>query len=190
MGDAAKHIDHAVPQTAGRRSHAIKVLSAGMVGHFVEFYDFAVYGLSVLTIAKHFFPQSDPFSSVLSAFAVYGLAFVARPLGGIIFGAIGDRVGRKDAGNHTDRHRCGDDADRAYANLRADWYRSADNAADMSIGSRILGRRRGGRGTSIRARTRSGRTARPMGVQCHRDVRISRNRGRTPSRSDFQRDVC
>lgn len=74
---------------------AKRVLGAGAVGHFVEFYDFAVYGFTVVTIAKLFFPSGDPVVGILAAFAVYGVAFVIRPLGGVVFGALGDRLGRR-----------------------------------------------------------------------------------------------
>jgi MHS family proline/betaine transporter-like MFS transporter len=76
-------------------SLARRVLAAGAAGQFVEFYDFAVYGFSVVIIAHLFFPQSDPVASISSAFAAYGVAFIARPLGGVIFGTLGDRIGRK-----------------------------------------------------------------------------------------------
>ncbi|WP_433850766.1 MFS transporter [Brucella pseudogrignonensis] len=74
---------------------AKRVLTAGAVGQFVEFYDFAIYGFTVVTIAKLFFPNTDPVVGILEAFAIYGLAFVARPLGGVCFGMLGDRLGRK-----------------------------------------------------------------------------------------------
>lgn len=74
-----------------------RVLPAAMVGHGVESYDFVIYGASATIIAKHFFPAGDPTLAILSALAVYGLAFVVRPLGAAIFGSIGDRVGRRTA---------------------------------------------------------------------------------------------
>mgnify|MGYP001050390972 CR=1 FL=1 len=74
-----------------------RVLPAAMVGHGVESYDFVIYGASATIIAKHFFPAGDPTLAILSALAVYGLAFVVRPLGAAIFGSIGDRLGRRTA---------------------------------------------------------------------------------------------
>ncbi|MFE2026036.1 MFS transporter [Streptomyces hygroscopicus] len=74
-----------------------RVLPAAMVGHGVESYDFVVYGASATIIAKHFFPAGDPTLAILSSLAVYGLAFVVRPLGAAIFGSIGDRLGRRTA---------------------------------------------------------------------------------------------
>ncbi|MBF8189965.1 MFS transporter [Nonomuraea sp. K274] len=72
-----------------------RVLLGASTGQFVEFYDFAIYGFSAVAVADAFFPGDDPVASLLSAFAVYGVAFVARPLGGVFFGALADRVGRR-----------------------------------------------------------------------------------------------
>ncbi len=84
------------PNTASEKEASSKrVLTAGAVGQFVEFYDFAIYGFTVVTIAKLFFPNTDPIVGILEAFAIYGIAFVVRPLGGLFFGVMGDRLGRK-----------------------------------------------------------------------------------------------
>ena len=83
------------PELSVRKKPDLRVLIAGAVGQFVEFYDFAIYGFSVVMIAKLFFPQTDPVAGVLAAFAVYGVAFVVRPLGGVFFGTLGDRIGRR-----------------------------------------------------------------------------------------------
>ena len=64
-------------------------------GQFVEFYDFAIYGFSTVAIAEAYFPSEGGVVGILSAFAVYGVAFVARPLGGLFFGALADRIGRR-----------------------------------------------------------------------------------------------
>lgn len=69
-------------------------LSAASIGNFGEIYDFAVFGFSVPFIAAHFFPSSDPTAGLLSTFAVYAVAFLARPVGGLVFGYMSDRVGR------------------------------------------------------------------------------------------------
>ncbi|MFF5988476.1 MFS transporter [Prauserella flavalba] len=65
------------------------------MGTFIEFYDFAIYGYTSATIATLFFPGSDPAAALLATFAVYGVAFVMRPLGGVFFGRMGDRIGRR-----------------------------------------------------------------------------------------------
>ena len=70
------------------------LIGAG-AGTFIEFYDFAIYALTVPVIADQIFPEGNPGVALISAFAVYGVAFVIRPLGGVIFGAVGDRYGRR-----------------------------------------------------------------------------------------------
>ncbi len=72
-----------------------RVLLAGSVGQFIEFYDFSLYGLSALTLSALFFPTENPALGLLSTFAAFGVAFFIRPLGGLFFGALGDRYGRR-----------------------------------------------------------------------------------------------
>lgn len=72
-------------------------VAAGTVGNMLEWYDFAVYGFLAPTIGPLFFPSEDRVASLLSAFAVFALGYVARPIGGILFGHVGDRFGRKTA---------------------------------------------------------------------------------------------
>ncbi|GAA3573631.1 MFS transporter [Amycolatopsis ultiminotia] len=69
-------------------------LVGGFVGTFVEWYDFLVYGLSAPILAVYFFPGSSPVAALLGTFAVYAVSFLVRPLGGLVFGAMGDRRGR------------------------------------------------------------------------------------------------
>jgi metabolite-proton symporter len=74
----------------------VKVVFASLVGTAVEWYDFFLYGsAAALVFGALFFPESDPLTGTLLAFGTYALGFVARPLGGIVFGHFGDRVGRK-----------------------------------------------------------------------------------------------
>jgi MHS family proline/betaine transporter-like MFS transporter len=70
---------------------------AGVIGNTLEWYDFAVYGYFVSTISKLFFPSSDPIASMLATYAVFGVGFVMRPVGSILFGIYGDRHGRRKA---------------------------------------------------------------------------------------------
>ena len=74
-----------------------RVAVAGGVGTLIEYYDFSLYGYLAVVIAPLFFPGGDPVVSLLSALAVFATAYLARPLGGIVFGHIGDRFGRKRA---------------------------------------------------------------------------------------------
>ena len=73
-----------------------RVLFASLVGTAVEFYDFYVYATAAaLVLGGLFFPKADPLAQQLSSFATFALAFVARPVGGWVFGHFGDRIGRK-----------------------------------------------------------------------------------------------
>jgi MHS family proline/betaine transporter-like MFS transporter len=84
--------------TAGDRpALGRRIAVAAGFGNFMEWFDFAVYGFFATTIGKVFFPSSSPTGSLLSALAVFGIAFFMRPLGGIVLGAVGDRVGRRAA---------------------------------------------------------------------------------------------
>lgn len=69
---------------------------ASFIGTAIEFYDFYIYAMAVaLVIGPVFFPASDATAQSLNAFLTFGLAFVARPLGAIVFGHFGDKIGRK-----------------------------------------------------------------------------------------------
>ncbi|MFB0840080.1 MFS transporter [Arthrobacter sp. E44] len=73
-----------------------RVIVASLIGTTVEFYDFYVYATAaVLVFPKLFFPSANETTQLLSSFAVFGVAFIARPLGSIIFGHFGDKFGRK-----------------------------------------------------------------------------------------------
>jgi metabolite-proton symporter len=81
---------------ATQRAPIVKVVFASLVGTAVEWYDFFLYGsAAALVFGALFFPSSDPVTGTLLAFGTYALGFVARPLGGIVFGHFGDRIGRK-----------------------------------------------------------------------------------------------
>jgi metabolite-proton symporter len=81
---------------AGQRTPLRRVVAASMIGTTIEWYDFFLYGsAAALVFNKLFFPSFDPFVGTLLAFATYAVGFVARPLGGIVFGHFGDRIGRK-----------------------------------------------------------------------------------------------
>src|SRR5579884_1553659 len=89
--------DH--PTTAGAavgRRALIEAVIASTVGTTIEWYDFFLYGvMAALVFPRLFFPEVDPFLGQILSFATYTAGFVARPLGGVVFGYLGDRVGRK-----------------------------------------------------------------------------------------------
>jgi len=73
-----------------------RVIMASMIGTTIEWYDFFLYGSAASLIFKDlFFPQFDPLTGTILSFATYAVGFVARPVGGIVFGHFGDRIGRK-----------------------------------------------------------------------------------------------
>ncbi len=73
-----------------------QVLLASLIGTTIEFFDFYVYATAaVLVFPSLFFPTSDPTSALLQSFATFSIAFFARPIGAMVFGHFGDRIGRK-----------------------------------------------------------------------------------------------
>ncbi|MER2264950.1 MFS transporter [Methylobacterium oxalidis] len=73
-----------------------RIVWASVLGTVIEWYDFLIYGTAAaLVFNKLFFPTLDPVAGTLAAFGSYAVGFVARPLGGAIFGHFGDRIGRK-----------------------------------------------------------------------------------------------
>ncbi|WP_280438359.1 MFS transporter [Nocardia carnea] len=99
VGSRDLHPSGPLPATAAKKSNSIarRAAIAGGVGTLIEYYDFAVYGFLAVTIAPLFFPSDNSAVSILSTLAVFGVAYVARPLGGIFFGRLGDRRGRRQA---------------------------------------------------------------------------------------------
>jgi MFS family permease len=74
----------------------LRVILAASVGSALEWYDFFLYGTAAaLVFGDLFFPKSDPVVGTLLAFLTFGLGFVVRPIGGLLFGILGDRYGRK-----------------------------------------------------------------------------------------------
>src|ERR1700758_450309 len=75
-----------------------RAVIASTVGTTIEWYDFLLYSIVTgLAFGRLFFPESDPLVGVLQAFAIYAVGFIARPIGAMIFGHYGDRIGRKGA---------------------------------------------------------------------------------------------
>jgi len=73
----------------------MQLVVPGIIGNILEWYDFSLYGYFAPILAKLFFPTSNPFLSLLATFGVFAIGFLMRPLGAIIFGYYGDKVGRK-----------------------------------------------------------------------------------------------
>jgi MFS family permease len=82
--------------TNGATTSMPKIAAASFAGAMLEWYDFFIFGTaSALVLGPLFFPNNDPFAGMMASFATFAVGFLARPLGGIIFGHLGDRVGRK-----------------------------------------------------------------------------------------------
>ena len=74
-----------------------KQIAAVAAGNALEFYDFLIFGFFAVPISMVFFPSESPTSSLLRTLAIFGVGFLTRPLGGILIGPLGDRIGRKPA---------------------------------------------------------------------------------------------
>ncbi|MEM1645380.1 MAG: MFS transporter, partial [Ignisphaera sp.] len=78
------------------RGEVIKVAVASVIGTTIEWYDFFIAGTAAALIwPAVFYPTQDPFTALLLSITTYGLGFVARPIGAIIFGHLGDKLGRR-----------------------------------------------------------------------------------------------
>jgi MFS family permease len=91
MGDTSQH--HAIdrPRLSARQILAITS------GNALEFYDFVIYAIFAVQIGRTFFPSDEPSVSLLASLATFGVGFVTRPLGALVIGRMGDRLGRKPA---------------------------------------------------------------------------------------------
>ncbi|SFW86705.1 MFS transporter [Amycolatopsis australiensis] len=92
--DAESPLPAAPGSPHGRRLARRSIVAAG-TGNALEFYDFAIFASLTPVISKLFFPPGDPIAAVLSTFALFGVGFVMRPVGAIVFGRLADRRGRK-----------------------------------------------------------------------------------------------
>src|SRR5262249_45660704 len=85
-----------IPDSASATRMLRRVLAAGALGTALEWYDFYAYATaSALVFNKLFFPELSPLAGTLASFGTLALGFFARPLGGLFFGHLGDRIGRK-----------------------------------------------------------------------------------------------
>lgn len=83
------------PASTRRRQSPVRTALAGLVGNVLEWFDFAIYGFFVSVIAGQFFPASNPTAQQLYAFAGFAVGFVGRPVGSLVLGIVGDRIGRR-----------------------------------------------------------------------------------------------
>ena len=74
-----------------------RIVSSAVIGNALEFYDLAVYGFFTSVISKNFFPQQDKLAGIASTFGIFLIGYLARPLGALFFGRVGDTLGRKSA---------------------------------------------------------------------------------------------
>ncbi len=80
-------------ENKGDPRHAL----AGTVGNILEWYDFAVYGFLAPIIGPLFFPEDDTMAGLIKTYGIFAAGYLMRPVGGIVFGHVGDRMGRKKA---------------------------------------------------------------------------------------------
>src|SRR5881409_2102711 len=72
-----------------------KVIAASSVGTLIEWYDFYIFGSLATVIASQFFPKTNPGAALLSTLATFAAGFIVRPFGALVFGRLGDLIGRK-----------------------------------------------------------------------------------------------
>ena len=84
-----------LPQVGAEENSIIRPIVATSVGNALEWFDITIYGYFAVYVSKAFFPNDDPTTSLLLTFGTFGLAFLARPIGGVVLGAFADRHGRK-----------------------------------------------------------------------------------------------
>jgi len=84
-------------ETAAPRTPMRTVIAASAAGTAFEWYDFFIFGSLLTIISKNFFAALGPTESQIASLALFGVGFAFRPLGALIFGRVGDRLGRKSA---------------------------------------------------------------------------------------------
>ena len=96
ISDAATAVTPKYEQESLRTPQMRRILASSFLGSAIEFYDFMLYAsAAALVFGPVFFSQLDPALAAIASFATLAAGYVARPLGGIVFGHFGDRVGRK-----------------------------------------------------------------------------------------------
>lgn len=92
---AAPPAQHAAPPTTVTPAQRRKAFVGAIAGHLIEWYDYGVYGFLAVYVAANFFKSENPMVGILAAFAVFALSFFVRPLGGLFFGPLADKIGRR-----------------------------------------------------------------------------------------------
>src|SRR5205807_8189254 len=87
----------AMPRGRASGMSLMQIILAASAGTVIEWYDFYIYGSLAVFFAVYFFPKGNPTAALLSALAAFGAGFAVRPFGAIVFGRIGDLVGRQFA---------------------------------------------------------------------------------------------
>src|SRR6476661_6102173 len=82
------------PNQSSRRT-LFTVIGASSVGTMIEWYDFYIFGMLAKTISAQFFPEGNETAALLSTLAIFAAGFLVRPFGALVFGRLGDKVGRK-----------------------------------------------------------------------------------------------
>lgn len=82
-------------RTAAQSQLSAQVLGAGIGGNLLEWYDFGIYGLLAPVLAGVFFPAEDRIASLIAAYGLFAVGFAMRPIGGVVLGHLGDRLGRR-----------------------------------------------------------------------------------------------
>lgn len=90
-----KQTPQAPGQTVAAPGTLRKIITASSVGTLIEWYDFYIYGSLAVVFSGMFFPEGDPLAALLISIAAFGTGFVVRPIGALMFGRMGDRIGRK-----------------------------------------------------------------------------------------------
>ena len=141
-----------------------KAVTGASIGNAVEWFDFAIYGFLATFIAANFFPSGNETAALLNTFAIFAAAFFMRPLGGFVFGPLGDRIGRQRVLAHRDPADVGLDAGhRPAADLRHDRCRRPAAAVVPALPAGLLRRRRIRRRRGVSRRVRDRQATRPDG---------------------------
>src|SRR5262249_3924951 len=95
LAELASDVQDATEAASAPAQAAQRTVLAGLIGNVLEWFDFAVYGYFASDIGRQFFSQASPGAQHLLAFAVFAIGFGARPIGGLVLGSVGDRMGRR-----------------------------------------------------------------------------------------------